>query len=82
MSKYKEHLESVNETYLEHFGHALRFAGTMFVGALACAIHGLLPFLFEKTGSDYIKQLYDRMVVNRSKLTHDGPLRETGINTN
>lgn len=69
MSYLNKHLESVDESYLEHLGHAWRFAVTMLIGALACAIHGLLPFLFEKTGSDYIKRLHDRMVVNRAKTS-------------
>ena len=36
----------------------------MFAG-LACLLHGLLPFLFVKTGSRAISELNDRMVVNR-----------------
>ena len=61
------HLESVDETYLEHFAHALSFAGTLTLAAVVCFVHALLPFLFERTGSTLITKLHDRMVINRSK---------------
>ena len=63
------HLDSVGETYFQHFRHAMSFAVAMFFGATACLVHALFPFLFEKTGSDCIKTLHDRMVVNRHNLT-------------
>ncbi|QYU69169.1 hypothetical protein J4558_03230 [Leptolyngbya sp. 15MV] len=40
----------------------------MVLGGLACILHGLLPFLFVKTGSRQIETLHGRMVVSRSKL--------------
>ena len=63
-----KHLEEVNESYFEHFWHAMSFAVHMLIGAFACAVHAVLPFVFEKTGSSKINVLYDRMVVNRSNL--------------
>lgn len=63
------HLESVDETYLEHFGHALRFAVTLALAAVVCFVHALLPFLFERTGSQLIGRLHDRMVLNRKRKT-------------
>lgn len=63
------HLDSVNETYFEHLGHALGFAVRMIGAGLACLVHGLLPFCFQKTGSNCIERLHDRMVVNRHKLS-------------
>ncbi len=64
---FTRHLQSVNETYLEHMGHAMSFAAAMAYGAAVCFVHALLPFLFERTGSDCIRRLHDRMVVNRVK---------------
>jgi hypothetical protein len=32
---------------------------------LACLIHGVLPFMFERTGSSAVKQLNERMVRSR-----------------
>ncbi len=62
---FTEHPRSVEETYAEHMGTAFSFAGRMFLGGIACFIHGFLPFLFVKTGSATIDELHDRMVVNR-----------------
>jgi hypothetical protein len=70
MSYITEHLRSVNESYLQHFRHALSFAGTLLLASVVCFIHALIPFLFEKTGSLLINRLHDRMVNNRSKLSH------------
>ena len=64
------HLDSVNETYLEHMGHAMGFAAAMAFGAIVCFVHALLPFLFERTGSDCIRRLHERMVVNRVSHRH------------
>ena len=61
------HLQSVDETYFEHFGQALRFSITLAVAAVVCLVHALLPFLFERTGSQLIDRLHDRMVVNRRR---------------
>jgi hypothetical protein len=42
-----------------YFGTRMVFAG------VACLVHGVLPFLFVRTGSRAIAELNDRMVVNR-----------------
>ena len=69
MKYLTKHLHSVSESYFQHGRHALGFAASMFVGSLACLAHAIFPFLFERTGSDVIRRLHDRMVVNRDKLT-------------
>ena len=43
------------------------FSWRMMVASLACLVHALLPFLFERTGSRAITLLYDRMVTNRQR---------------
>lgn len=67
MKSWKTHLESVDESYLEHLGQAMSFARTMLAGALACAVHGLLPGVLQNSGSDRIKALHERMVTGRKK---------------
>ena len=62
------HPASVDETYVEHMIAAGGFALRLFFGALACLVHAVLPFLFEKTGSSIIEELHDRMVVNRRRV--------------
>ena len=64
---FTEHPESVGETYWQHMGMALSFAGRMFTAAFCCAVHGLFPFLFVKTGSRCIEDLHEKMVANRGR---------------
>lgn len=66
------HLESVNESYFQHMRHALSFTVELFVGAACCLVHAFFPSLFEHTGSKIVNRLYDRMVVNRAKLSSEG----------
>lgn len=63
---FTEHPHSVGETYSRHLTTAWRFAGSMLLGSAACAVHGLLPFLFERTASARIGRLHERMVLHRS----------------
>jgi len=65
--KFTEHPATVGESYGEHMAMAGSFAARLFVAAAACAIHAVLPFLFQRTGSTIIAELHERMVVNRSR---------------
>ncbi|MEK9752486.1 MAG: DUF6356 family protein [Rhodospirillaceae bacterium] len=64
-----EHPATVGETYGEHFVQASSFALHLFLAALACAVHAVLPLLFVKTGSRKIEALYVRMVMHRDRRT-------------
>lgn len=64
---FTEHPASVDETYGEHFMMASSFGVRMILGGFACLIHGLLPFLFVKTGSQQVSTLHTRMVTNRNR---------------
>jgi hypothetical protein len=64
---FTDHPDSVGETYFEHMGSASWFAMTMLVGAVACLLHAIFPFAFQKSGSRRIKALYGRMVTNRHR---------------
>ena len=66
--KFTEHPASVGETYFEHLRSASSFSAHMALGAIACFLHGVFPFLCQKTGSRQICELHDRMVAHRSKL--------------
>jgi len=57
---FTRHPNSVGETYFEHFGVAMGFAGTLLAAAAICAVHAVLPFAFEKTASRMIAELYQR----------------------
>ena len=65
--KFTEHPASVGETYGQHFLAAMGFSLSLFRAALVCGVHAVLPFLFEKTGSQCITKLHDRMVTNRHR---------------
>jgi hypothetical protein len=64
---FTAHPESVGETYWQHFGVAMSFAIALFGAAFAALAHAFLPACFEKTASNKITQLHDRMVCNRKK---------------
>ena len=67
MKIFTQHPASVGENYLQHMGSALSFALPLLGAFLACLVHALLPFLFEKTGSRLIVRLHERMVTNRHR---------------
>jgi len=57
---FTEHPKTINETYFQHFKFAISFGFNMIIGGLACSIHAIFPFLFEKTGSHFlIKMMYN-----------------------
>ena len=62
---FTEHPASVGESYGEHLGRALCFGTRMIFAGIACLVHGVLPFLFVRTGSQAISELNERMVINR-----------------
>ena len=57
---FTDHPESVDETYLEHMRFAGGFSGRLFLAGLAALVHAFLPFLFEKTASSMIRDMYAR----------------------
>lgn len=65
----KSHLEDIEETWFQHFGHAMSFSLRMFGTGFCCMVHAFFPELFKTTGSDSIRVLHDRMVVNRRNLS-------------
>ena len=64
---FTQHPASVGETYGEHFASALSFAGWLFVAALACSIHAVLPFAFQKSASQIVQRLQTQMLANRRR---------------
>jgi hypothetical protein len=67
---FLDHPRSVGESYLEHQRRAFGFALALLAAALACLVHALVPGLFVRTGSESIRRLHDRMVVNRTAPRH------------
>jgi len=67
LSWFTDHPASVGETYLEHLASASRFSLRMMGAGACCLLHGLLPFLFVRTGSTAVTRLHERMVVDRER---------------
>lgn len=66
---FTEHPATVGESYGEHLIVASGFGLRMVLGGIACLVHGLLPFLFVRTGSAQISELHQTMVANRRRGT-------------
>jgi Family of unknown function (DUF6356) len=58
---FTEHPASVGETYSEHLANAVCFGTRMMLAGIACLVHGVLPFLFQRTGSRAISELNGRL---------------------
>jgi Family of unknown function (DUF6356) len=71
---FTRHPASVGETYTEHMQVAAGFGLRLFLASLACFVHALLPFLFERTGSTAIQSLHGSMVMSR--LRRDDRVRD------
>lgn len=71
---FSRHPASVGETYTEHMQVAAGFGFRLFLASMACFVHALLPFLFERTGSTAIQSLHGSMVISR--LRRDDRVRD------
>ncbi len=71
---FTRHPESVGETYTEHMQVAAGFGLRLLFASLACFVHALLPFLFERTGSTAVQSLHGTMVTHR--LRRDDRIRD------
>ncbi len=62
-----KHLETVDESYLQHFIAAISIAGVLIVAAIVIAIHSIFPPLFEYTGSRMLQQVLDKIKSRQQK---------------
>jgi hypothetical protein len=78
---FTDHPHAVGESYFEHMGVALSFAGPLAKAALAALVHAFLPFLCVTTASATVKRLHARMVnrVPKPPLEQGGPLPANGM---
>ena len=58
---FTAHPTDVGESYFEHGLFACRYGAKMTVGGIAAFIHGLLPFLFQTTGSRITRELNETL---------------------
>ena len=57
---FLSHPRSVDESYVEHMAFAGRFSGKLLLAAGAALVHAVLPFLFERTASRLVAEMYAR----------------------
>ena len=62
---FTEHPASVDETYLEHFKVAARFARCLSIAAGAAAVHAIIPSLCTTTASKRICELHSEMTAGK-----------------
>ena len=57
----KKHLHDAGESYTQHLLFALSIAMKMLVTGMQCFLHALIPGIFKASGSNAIKELYNRI---------------------
>jgi hypothetical protein len=57
-NRLTRHLDETGEPYGEHCGRAAGFGFRMIGGGLACLVHAVFPFLFERAGSETVRSLH------------------------
>ena len=72
MKMLTAHLREADETYWEHMARAAGFARQLFVAALACAVHAVLPFLLVHSASERVARIGPRMAARAGART-DAP---------
>jgi hypothetical protein len=58
---FLDHPRSVDESYFEHLLFAGGFALRLLGAGLAALVHAMIPCLFEKTASQMITQMHDKI---------------------
>ena len=58
---FLDHPRSVDESYFEHLLFAGGFALRLLGAGVAALVHALVPCLFEKTASQMITQMHDKI---------------------
>jgi hypothetical protein len=61
---FLEHPRALGESYWEHQRRASRFGATLIGAGAACLVHGLVPGMFQRTGSTAVRSLYEQMAAS------------------
>lgn len=67
---FTEHPHSIGESYLQHMRFAFNFGFTMLIGGMACILHAVFPFIFQKTGSNYLLKMTHDFVDRMPNVEH------------
>ncbi|GEM_PF-677819 len=63
----KDHLDSVNESYLQHLIFAFKFGGRCLKAGLMAILHGICPAFCKTAASDEVKDLYALLCACRAQ---------------
>ena len=58
-----KHLKDNNITYFEHMNRSIVYGFKSLIASFYFFIHALLPFIFEHSGSDAIKDLSKNFII-------------------
>lgn len=72
-SLFIAHPEALGESYIEHLVHAASYALRLFAAGFCALTHAIFPFLFEKTASNLIKQMYAEMMARGANTPVEQP---------
>lgn len=72
---FTAHPASVGESYLEHFGVAMKYAGWLAAASFCALVHAFLPFLFEKTASGMIRAMVADMDARKARSAAHAPMQ-------
>ncbi len=64
---FTAHPRDVGESYLEHGLFACRYGAKMTLGGIAAFLHGMMPFLFQTTGSRITRELNASLEESRAR---------------
>ncbi len=68
---FKEHPNSVGETYFTHFFKSFSFGLKLILIAVRAFTHAIFPWCFEHSTSDKIKELNDVLQDRRDSMNSD-----------
>ena len=57
----KKHLNDAGESYTQHLLFASSIALKMLIAGMQCFLHALIPGIFKTSGSNTIKELYNKI---------------------
>ena len=66
LQAFTRHPSTVGESYGGHLLQAWRFSLVLLGAGLACLVHGLVPCMFERTGSRCVERLHTMMQQRRA----------------
>jgi hypothetical protein len=67
---FTDHPRCMGETYFQHMKCSFIFGGSMVWAGFACLLHGIFPFVFKNTGSNFLfKMTHD--FVDRAPVAED-----------